>query len=161
MRKKELIKLNEELFNRHQATLKQLEDVIAENKKLTKTVDELKSELEKARVYKTEETPLKNLEEKILTNATIKDETKYGAEVIGKIVVSAAKYCNSLTREPENGGDVKELVNLILGRTEIAKAEILNIVETESDFLDKKGLIDAQLTECEDYFESIMAQYRN
>lgn len=160
MRKKELLKLNEELFNRHQATLKQLEELITENKKLSKTVDELKTELEKAKACK-EETPLKNLEEKIISNASFTSETKYGAEVIGKIVVSAAKYCNFLTACPENGSDVKELVNLILGRTEIAKAEILNIVETDSEFLDKKGLIDAQLTECEDYFESIKAQYKN
>ena len=132
MRKKELIKLNEELFNRHQATLKQLEELVEENKKLTKTVEELKEELEKTKASK-EETPLKNLEEKLISNATITNETKYGAEVIGKIVVSAAKYCNSLTSCPENGNDVKELVNLILGRTEIAKAEILNIVLSVSN----------------------------
>ncbi len=159
MRKKELIKLNEELFNRHQATLKQLEEVIAENKRLTKSVEELKANLEEAQLSKEkEETPLKNLEEKIISNASITDETKYGAEIIGKIVVSAAKHCNALTSSPESGRDVKELVNLILGRTEIAKAEILNIVENESEFLDKKGLIEAQLNQCEDYFDSIMAQ---
>ena len=43
MRKKELIKLNEELFNRHQATLKQLEELVEENKKLISDISLLSS----------------------------------------------------------------------------------------------------------------------
>ena len=159
MRKKDLIKLNEELFNRHQSTLKQLEEVIAENKRLSELVDELRETIKKLETRTIEEeSPLKNLEEKVLSNAAINDDTKYGAEIIGKIVVTAAKYCNELTANPKDGKDVKELVNLILGRTEIAKAEILNIVSSTSEFFNKKELIDAQLDECKDYFDSIMAQ---
>ena len=159
MRKKELLNLNEELFNRCESALKELEEIRAENERLKKEILNLKSEPQKTVAVENLEkvaTPIEKLEEKIL-NTAVSEDTKYGAEIIGKIVVCAAKYCNRLTASHENT-DVKELVNLILGRTEIAKAEILNITKSEKDIEDKKELISAQLTECEDYFSSIMGQ---
>ena len=77
--------------------------------------------------------------------------------MIGKIVVSGAKYCNLLTALPENS-ITKEQVNLILGRTEVAKAEILKITENDMTFEDKKSAIDSKEKEAEEYFGSIMAQ---
>lgn len=157
MRKKDLIKLNEELFKRHETAALALEESRQEIKELKSEIIKLKGELERLTAEAKEASPLKNLEDKILSAASVSDDKKYGAEIIGKIVVSAARHCNQLTASGE-GSDVKELVNLILGRTEIAKAEILNITEAQCGIDEKKTLIDAQKAECEDYFQSIMGQ---
>ena len=98
--------------------------------------------------------PLKILESKVIKQAGITPDTDYGAAVIGKTVVAAAKYCEQLkTRD-----NAKELINLILGRTEVAKAEILNIVTTDNADEEKRRLIDEQLALAEDYFASVTAQ---
>lgn len=159
MRKKDLIKLNEELFLHQQETERELRKIAQENQKLKAELVALKEQREKPAATETvAETPLEKLEEKILAAADITDDTKYGAEIIGKIVVLAAKRCNELTAASNSNENTKELVNLILGRTEIAKAEILSVTQSEAELEVKKELIDAQLTACEDYFNSIMAQ---
>ncbi len=81
---------------------------------------------------------------------------EYGSQIIGKIVVSAAQYSNSLTA----GGETryKELLNLILGKTEVAKAEILDITASEAEFDVKKHMIDSVYEQTVEYFESVMAQ---
>lgn len=83
-------------------------------------------------------------------------DVDYGASVIGKIVVSAANYSNRLTV----GGETKyrELVNLILGRTEVAKADILSAVTSDNGFDTKKAAIDLIYEQTCEYFESVMAQ---
>ena len=96
------------------------------------------------------------LEEKVITVATVKPDMEYGAKVIGQIVVSAAEYSNKLTV----GGDdsKKELVNLILGKTEMAKAEILSVVETSDSFDVKCSKMDQIAAVSKEYFESVLAQ---
>lgn len=86
----------------------------------------------------------------------IDSDVDYGASVIGKIVVSAANYSNRLTA----GGETKyrELVNLILGRTEVAKADILSAVTSDNGFDTKKAAIDLIYEQACEYFESVMAQ---
>lgn len=79
-----------------------------------------------------------------------------GAEIIGKIVMCAAEYCNTLTAIGDNSS--RELVNLILGRTEVAKSEILNIVTSDMDDNLKLQAMESELAEAEDYFKSVMAQ---
>ena len=58
------------------------------------------------------------------------------------------------------GGETRyiELVNLILGRAEVAKSEILAIVSLEEDFFVKKERIDGVFEKSKEYFESVMAQ---
>lgn len=84
------------------------------------------------------------------------DCIEYGSQIIGKIVVSAAQYSNSLTA----GGETryKELLNLILGKTEVAKAEILDITASEAEFDVKNHMIDSVYEQTIEYFESVMAQ---
>ena len=100
--------------------------------------------------------PLQNLEQKVANQVRLSDETEYAASVIGKIVVSATRHCNYLTAT--GNPNAKELVNLILGKTEVLKAEILNIVYSPADFITKKALIDNQLDTAKDYFTSVKAQ---
>ncbi len=157
MRKKDIIKLNEELFCRAEGYKAETEKIKKELEALKKRVEELSLENSNLKKADTAPSPIKALEEKVLNHAAISDDTQYGAEIIGKIVVNATISCNKLTSSGESS-QVKELVNLILGRTEIAKGEILNIVSSKLSLGDKKIAIDSEMAACEDYFQSVMAQ---
>lgn len=87
---------------------------------------------------------------------TLDECIEYGSQTIGKIVVSAARYSNLLTA----GGETKykELLNLILGRTEVAKSEILDITVCDAETSVKKHMIDDVYEQALEYFESVMAQ---
>ena len=157
MNKKELFKINQELFAKNQQLMadvnnleKMIEALKSENEELARRLDELNSK-ENATM------PLKNLENKVAAQANLTEETKYGSYVIGQIVVAAAKHCNNLT-SMANREMTKELVNLILGRTEIAKSEVLKIVSSDASLEEKKSLIDSQKKDAEDYFRSVIAQ---
>ena len=159
MRKSKLIEQNMALFEDLQKTQRELSEL---KRILSKNADEIKSlkeQLEKSKEPQEETAvtePMRRLEEKIITNATLKPDMEYGAQVIGKIVISAAEYSNKLTI----GGDDthKELVNLILGKTEVAKAEILSVTETDDSFDVKCAKIDQIAAVTKEYFESVLAQ---
>ncbi|MBO5357942.1 MAG: hypothetical protein J6A78_01295 [Clostridia bacterium] len=90
-------------------------------------------------------------ESKVLT-----EEMEIGAKIIGKTVIEATKICNLIT---ENGGeDSKELVNLVLSRCEVLKAEILAICRCEVNFDQKLSMMESEQTAAVDYFNSILAQ---
>lgn len=156
MRKKELLKINEELFKRNQDILNANEELKAELERLKNEVkcliaknDELNSKLNATAT-------LENSGEKLTANASISKETQLGAQIIGKIVVNSAKYCNELTEKPNS--DTKELVNLILGRTEVAKSQIFSLLEESSDLEELKSKAEKIALDTEDYFKSVMAQ---
>ncbi len=159
MRKKKLIEQNLNLFEDLQKTQLELNEL---KKQLAQNVDEintLKAQLEAAKEPKAVDEvtePMRRLEEKVIINATLKPDMEYGANIIGKIVVAAAEYSNRLTI----GGDDrhKELLNLILGKTEMAKAEILSVIETNDSFDVKCAKIDQILAVTKEYFESVIAQ---
>ena len=159
MKKKKLIEQNLMLFENLQKTQRELCELKKVIERDTEEIKNLKSQLEKVNepvAAPTIVTPMQRLEEKMISNATLKPDMEYGSKIIGKIVVSAAEYSNKLT----SGGDSthKELINLILGKTEIAKAEILSVIETD-DPLDIKCLkIDQVAASANEYFESVAAQ---
>ena len=155
MRKKKILEQNMLLF-------KQLGDAKAE-------IEQLKSELEKnAEVLKrikaeTEEKekqsspPLKQLEKKIQKNAvSLKPDLQFASEMIGQIVIESARYSNMLVSDGET--KYKELVNLILGRSEVAKSEILAITKKEIPLEQKKQEITAVKDNAIEYFGDVMAQ---
>ncbi len=152
MRKKELISKNLELFEQTEALRAQ----IAER---DKKIGELERRLNAAKKEKTEEpahtVPLKRLEEKLTGNTVYGKDIEYASEVIGKLVLESATGCNRLT----SGGDGhRELVNLLLGKTEVAKAEILSAVCENVSFEAKKEKIDSVASQALDYFASVLAQ---
>ena len=162
MRKKKLIEQNLSLFEdlqKAQAELKETKRLLSRN---VDEINALKAELEKAKSQQTLQAeekptePMHRLEEKVITTAAIKPDMEYGSKVIGKIVMSAAEYSNKLTL----GGDdsKKELVNLILGKTEIAKSEILTVIESDDSFDVKCAKIDQISAVAKEYFESVLAQ---
>lgn len=83
-------------------------------------------------------------------------EMEMGSKIIGKAVIEATKISGAITENnPEN---CKELVNLIFGRCEILKAEILSICKSEVNFEQKENLMLAEQAAATDYFNSILAQ---
>ena len=86
----------------------------------------------------------------------LSEEFEYASAIIGKTVVEATKVCNELSLKDDQ--DKVELVNLVLGRTEILKAETLKILSSELDFEQKKDLMQNEQSAAFDYFDSIKAQ---
>ncbi len=91
------------------------------------------------------------MEEKLLSA-----EMELGAKIIGGAVIEATKISTAISdKNPEN---CKELVNLVFGRCEILKAEILDICKSEVNFEQKESLMKAEQASANDYFNSILAQ---
>lgn len=149
MRKKDLYDANQKIMAQLQAVKAELEDLRSENERLLLQLKQLKE------ASLNENTERQEAEKK--AQLAFKEDFLYASKTIGKIVVSAAKCCNKLSLPP-NTVQNKELINLILGRTEVAKAQILKVLNSESPFEDKKILIDNELLTAEDYFNGIMAQ---
>ncbi len=84
------------------------------------------------------------------------EEFEYASSIIGKTVVEATKVCNELS--VKDSEDKVDLVNLVLGRTEVLKAEILKILNTQNTFEQKKDLMQKEQMSAYDYFDSIKAQ---
>ena len=155
MRKKLLLEQNIQLFDRLTAAegeIKRLKNELEEEKRRAAALKEENARLSENKGAAT--APLKILEAKVIKQAGITPDTEYGAEVIGKTVVAAAKYCERL----KTHDNAKELINLILGRTEVTKAEIHNIVTSDNADEKKRRLIDEQFAAAEDYFASVTAQ---
>ena len=155
MRKKELLKINDELFSKCEALIFKVEELKKEAASLKSEIEILKEEKEELKVKLN--TPVQSVVSENESKADFSEETQYGSEVIGRVVIKAAKYCNQLTAKV-SGEITKEQINLILGRTEIAKAEILKAISTQGVFEDKKMMAEAAAKSAEDYFLSIMAQ---
>ena len=158
MRKKKLIEQNLALFESLQRTKGELLDLKKLLKENKEEIIALKLQLaEKSEEAQPEVTePMRRLEEKVIAAATLKPDMEYGATTIGKIVVAATEYSNKLT---VGGSDAhKELLNLILGKTEMAKAEILSVIETNDSFDTKCIKIDQIAIDTKEYFESVLSQ---
>lgn len=157
MRKKDLIEQNSRLFDELQKTRFELNDLKKQLSSYENEIKFLKTELKNRENTVNEPTePMHRLEEKVIATANANPAFDYGAKIIGEIVVCAADYSNKLTL----GGDDsrKELVNLILGKTEVAKAEILSVVESDDSFEVKRTKIDAVSAIAKEYFQSVAAQ---
>ncbi len=158
MRKKELLKLYEAAYEKISRMTVEAEEIRAENLKLRQEIE--RYEKEKAHANCENET-LKNDFQKTgefkEDSTVISCDTQFGARAIGRVVVNAAKSCNLITGKGESD-NIKELINLILGRTEVAKAEILKIVTSDCEFHIKEEMINREVADAADYFESVIAQ---
>jgi len=176
MLKKKLVKQCEDLFeklNLANSTISKQKDTI---EALRAEVSDLEEEIERLNVLinlkeenvaeeENDETVVEvsdgnQAEETVATTAEKKEEniTDYASSVIGKIVIEATKNSNKISSEGATNEN-KELINLILGKTEVAKSEILNIVLSNLDDNDKKISIDKIYLDSCEYFKSILLQY--
>ena len=83
--------------------------------------------------------------------ATYKMKESVGS-IIGKIVIESARYADLVAASATV--NKKDLLNLIMGKSEVAKAEILNVVTSDAATDTKISLINAQLSEAVEYFKS-------
>lgn len=166
MNKTLLMKQNNDLFNRIQQLKNQNEKLSLENKKLKIQLEGYINKINELENFKTVNLPVISenninpvLEEHQIEESqelNLNEEILLGSQTIGDIIIKATGYINRLD---ESGyPNKKELVNLILGRTEIAKAEILNIVSSGVSFDSKKELMNTQFNEALEYFKSILEQ---
>ena len=163
MLKKKLVKENIALFER----LNKANEKISEQGKTIKELDEKISELkilleeEKNKVQVIEikeEAEISTAEE---TKEEIKsvNDVEYGSSIIGKIVVAATENSNKLSAESQTP-ESKEQINLILGKTEVAKSEILAVVLSNKSLDEKIADMDKIKEDTVEYFEGIMQQYQ-
>lgn len=161
MRKKKLLEQNTLLFEQ----MKQLEIEIA---LLKKEISKRNAEIKRL-------SAMQGTKEQISADLTAKPGNKqkyevkhkpedivlddisvYGSDTIGEIVLRATELSGRLSLEQSE--ENKELVNLILGKTEVAKSEILMATEKENSFENKKSEIDNIKNNTFEYFESVMGQ---
>ena len=163
MRKKDLLSQNISLFDKIQRLQIELNRLKTELDAKNEKIAELEKQLDllengEHEVVQTEENNLidKCDSNEVVTTVKIDDATDYGARTIGKIVVSASEHCNALTLGGKS--NCRELINLIMGKTELAKSEILDAVSTELSFEDKRKIIDSVYENTLEYFDGVMAQ---
>lgn len=161
MRKKKLLEQNTLLFEQ----MKQLEIEIALLKKeISKRNAEIKrlsamqgtKEQISAGLTAKPENEQSEAVKKEPKDIVLDDITAYGSDTIGEIVLRATELSGRLSLEQSE--ENKELVNLILGKTEVAKSEILMVTEKENSFENKKSEIDNIKNNTFEYFESVMGQ---
>lgn len=149
MRKKILLEQNAALFNEVQRLNGKIADLKSELEKINaemaaeKAAEETTPE--NAEMF---EAPIKKLEDQIARNAVSNDAESYGAKAIGEIVLAAAKACDAA--KLQNAGD--DRINLILGRAEVAKSQVLEAVSSDGTFDSKAIKIDKALEEARKYF---------
>ena len=123
-------------------------------KTVVKIQPESKTEINKGFVVTNTETEIASkpepAEKIVLTNNIV----DYGSVAIGKIVQESIKYSGVVAAS----NNKKELLNLIMGKGEIAKNEIYTITQCDSADNVKRELIDAQVNEAFDYFKSVAGQ---
>ena len=161
MRKKKLLEQNTLLFEQ----MKQLEIEIALLKKeISKRNAEIKrlsamqgtKEQISAGLTAKPENEQSEAVKKEPKDIVLDDISVYGSDTIGEIVLRATELSGRLSLEQSE--ENKELVNLILGKTEVAKSEILMATEKENSFENKKSEIDNIKNNTFEYFESVMGQ---
>ena len=161
MRKKEILEQNELLFKKLGDAKAEIEQLKAQLEKNNEILQKIKADTEEKANEKEKEKiasePLKQLEKKIQKNAfSLKSDLQFASEMIGQIVIESARYSNMLVADGETR--YKELVNLILGRAEVAKSEILTITKKEIPLEQKQSEMTVVKDTAIEYFGDVMAQ---
>lgn len=171
MRKKELMLRLGQLVKTAETLSLQLEELKAENERLKKELSEVnngKSEETETVTEDAEEiiTEPEGFTVSVIDEVEIKEEDaepklsnealEYAAGVIGKLTVESAKYSDTLS--VAGGTDIKDLLSLILGKSEMCKSEILSIALSDASLEAKQQMIDSQMLEAVDYFKSVSEQ---
>lgn len=161
MRKNELLKLNYELYGDLERLKCDFEELKKENIKLKEKLNALQSNDNTEASLK--ETEADNIEKSKSESTETENSdfftplAEYSAAVIGKAVIEAARLCGKLSADKASN-TAREQINLILGRCEVAKSEILEILSSDKGDELKRTLIDDEFTSTSNYFAGVMAQ---
>lgn len=165
MNKNLLIKQNRQLFDRLQISELSNKRLNDELQNLKKIITRLETEIENLKnldeVNLEENLSLDNenidvVSSRVDNEVILGEDIEYGSKIIGEIVIQAALTSNKI--KEISHPNIKELVNLILGRTEVAKGEVLNIVSSEFSFDEKLQMMNDVKAQSFEYFESILKQ---
>lgn len=167
VRKKELFEQNTVLYNRLQtvtAELRKYKELYSQNISEINALRQALAEMELKTLKDDEpETTIELIDDSFLDDQPVSEAlpelesaTQYGAEVIGKIVLEGTKISNNFA---EKQNDLSfELINLVLGKTEVCKSQIYDICSNNMVGDEKKTAIDAVYSECMEYFSGLTKQ---
>jgi regulator of replication initiation timing len=178
VKKKELFEQNTVLYNRLQTVSEQLKKYKELYNKNTEEINALREEIDSLRAalaekeqnspaephLANEEKSSTSNEEKtseavnkpIILDVELEDAASYGAQIIGKIVLEGTMVSNSVA---EKQSDLSvDIINLILGKTEVCKSKIYDVCHSNMDDAAKKQMLDEIFSECVDYFSSLKNQ---
>ena len=157
MRKKDLLNQNIILFEHLRKVELENTSLRKKNKALEKELEELSDKVKELEFKPPVAVVTSDVTtQEAVVNTDLDDETAYGSEIIGKIVLKATELNSNLS--VNSSPDNVTLINLILGKTEISKSEILAIVSDDCSIETKKSKIDTVKNQAFEYFESVMAQ---
>ena len=172
MKKKDLFEQNTVLYNRLQTVnneLQKYKQLYNQNiemiNSLNRQIDELNNKIAEmetaAIILPAESEPVINIIEESaeapkVIEVELESVTEYAAQIIGKIVLEGTKINNSVAEAQSNLS--VDIINLILGKTEVCKSKIYDICHSKADDENKKRMIDSIFDECVDYFNSLKNQ---
>lgn len=178
VKKKELFEQNTVLYNRLQTVTEQLKKYKELYNKNTEEINALREEVDSLRAALAEKESKTLAEQPVTTEETdftvedakpssaenkpipldveLEDASSYGAQIIGKIVLEGTKVSNCVA---EKQSDLSvDIINLILGKTEVCKAKIYDVCHSDLDNAAKMQMLDEIFNECVDYFSSLKNQ---
>ena len=177
MRKKELYEQNTVLYNRLQTVTAELErykklydENIQEINALRRQLADIEiealnnakpAEEEFTSAFEVVASPDEKSEPVVAVSAPIGDlelgdVLNYAAEVIGMIVLEGTKANNEFVAKPNEYS--KDLINLVLGKTEVCKSSIYEICNSDADDSVKRAQIDVVYKEAVEYFGGLYKQ---
>lgn len=167
-----LISKNKELYNDNKALSYELDKKNSQLSELENTVELLNRTI--AELSQTNSSKLNNTESvdeietvsddtdgqnELLKEAELvelSDDINSGAQIIGKVVLKCAELCNEFSEK--GGQNAKDLINLALGRTEVFKSEVLQIISSDQTEQEKTTNVNEKLNSVYEYFEMLYKQ---
>jgi len=83
-------------------------------------------------------------------------EINYASTQIGKVIVKISDFCNNMVST--NDQNARELINLALGRGEVFKADVMNVLQSNASFNDKESIIEDKIKDVDSYITSLYGQ---
>ena len=178
MRKRELLEQNSSLYNRLQSVTDELEkykklydENIEEINYLRRELAEMEikanelaskaAEQENSKIPEppADEEPQPVANEPVplpIIETNLDSVLQFGAEVIGRIVIEGTKANNAFTEKPNEYS--KDLINLVLGKTEVCKAAIFDVCgSSDADSVKRAKILEIEKDTIE-YFENLYKQ---
>lgn len=179
MRKKQLLELNTTLHNRLQTVTEELKkykilynENIEEINRLRRELAEMEIKMAEQKAEAESLAALSSAEEKNEAEASLEENNEsviipideipldnvfeFASEIIGKIVLAGTKASNEFADKPNEYS--KDLINLVLGKTEVCKSQIFDICNSNLDDETKRAEILKIEKDALEYFDNLYKQ---